>query len=136
VRRAKWIQGNAVRLLENGEEFFPRVFQAIAEATGLVLLETFILQEDKVGIALGDALCACAARGATTVLTVDGFGSPDLSDPFIARLTDAGVRVRIFDPGRPCWASNSTCCAGCTASCSSWTTGWPSWAASISRPTT
>jgi cardiolipin synthase len=99
MRRADWIPGNTVSLLENGEGFFPRVFQVISEATEFVLLETFILQEDKVGRALGDALCACAARGVTTVLTVDGFGSPDLSGPFIDRLVSAGVRVRIFDPG-------------------------------------
>ncbi|MET3382571.1 MULTISPECIES: cardiolipin synthase ClsB [Variovorax] len=99
MRRADWTHGNAVRLLENGEEFFPRVFHAIAQATEVVLVETFILCEDKVGIALAEALCASASRGATTVLTIDGFGSPDLSDAFIARLTDAGVRVRIFDPG-------------------------------------
>ncbi len=98
MRRADWTHGNAARLLENGEEFFPRVFHAIAQATEVVLVETFILCEDKVGIALAEALCA-SARGATTVLTIDGFGSPDLSDAFIARLTDAGVRVRIFDPG-------------------------------------
>jgi len=96
----EWTQGNAVRLLENGEEFFPRVFEALAHARDSVLLETFILAEDKVGIALRDALCACAARGVKTVLTVDGFGSPDLSDDYIARLTAAGVWLCTFDPGR------------------------------------
>jgi cardiolipin synthase len=88
-----------VQLLENGEQFFPRVADAIANAREVVLLETFILLEDKVGIALAEALCACAARGVKTVLTVDGFGSPALSDAFLCRLTSAGVRVRIFDPG-------------------------------------
>lgn len=97
--RANWTQGNAVRLLENGDEFFPRVFEAIGRARRVVLLETFILWEDKVGIALCDALCACATRGVTTVLTVDGFGSPDLSERFMERLVNAGVKVRIFDPG-------------------------------------
>jgi cardiolipin synthase len=39
-----------LRLLENGEAFFPRVFEAIARARHEVLVETFILFEDKVGL--------------------------------------------------------------------------------------
>ena len=31
-RSSRWVPGNHFELLENGEEFFPRVFQAIAEA--------------------------------------------------------------------------------------------------------
>ena len=31
-RRLRWIAGNDFRLLENGEEFFPRVFECIAAA--------------------------------------------------------------------------------------------------------
>ena len=49
---SRWISGNRFRLLENGEEFFPRVFESIAAARHEVLLETFILFEDKVGLAL------------------------------------------------------------------------------------
>ena len=45
----KWIPGNDFRLLENGEEFYPRVFECIAGAKQEVVLETFILFEDKVG---------------------------------------------------------------------------------------
>ena len=44
-----WSQGNRVQLLENGEAFFPAVFAAIEAATAEVLVETFILFEDKVG---------------------------------------------------------------------------------------
>jgi len=95
-----WTHGNAARLLENGDEFFPRVLDAIDGARQLALLETFILAEDKVGRALADALCGCAGRGVRTVLTIDGFGSPRLSEGFLARLSRAGVEVRIFDPGR------------------------------------
>ncbi|HAG21273.1 MAG TPA: cardiolipin synthase B, partial [Pseudomonas sp.] len=44
-----WRDGNRLQLLENGEEFFPRVFEVIAQAKKEVLLETFILFQDKVG---------------------------------------------------------------------------------------
>ena len=43
-----WVPGNRISLLENGEGFYPRVFDSIAAAEHEVLLETFILFDDKV----------------------------------------------------------------------------------------
>lgn len=96
----RWIEGNAISLLENGEEFFPRVFACIANAQREVVLETFILFEDKVGLQLHEALMAAARRGAQVDVTIDGFGSPDLSERFIGSLVEAGVRLHVFDPGK------------------------------------
>ena len=96
---ARWIPGNRVELLENGEAFFPRVFEAIRQAQREVIVETFILFEDRVGNELHAALLAAARRGVRVDLMVDGFGSPDLSPQFIGALTSAGVKVRVFDPG-------------------------------------
>jgi cardiolipin synthase len=99
VSNPRWIAGNRVELLENGEQFFPRVFEAIGQAKREVIVETFILFDDKVGQALQAALRAAAQRGVRVDLMVDGFGSPDLSPEFIEALTSAGVRMRVFDPG-------------------------------------
>lgn len=93
----RWVAGNTFNLLENGEAFFPRVFEVIAAAQHEVLIETFILYEDKVGKALHAALVAAAKRGAKIDVTVDAFGSPDLSDEFVGSLTYLGVRVHVFD---------------------------------------
>jgi cardiolipin synthase len=98
--KSRWIAGNDIRLLENGEEFFPRVFSCVANAQKEVVLETFILFEDKVGLQLHEALVTAARRGVQVDVTIDGFGSPDLSDAFIDSLTQAGVRLHVFDPGR------------------------------------
>lgn len=95
-----WISGNKFNLLVNGEAFFPRVFEVIAAAQQEVLIETFILYEDKVGKALHAALVAAARRGVRIDVTVDSFGSPDLSEEFIGTLTAAGVRLHVFDPAR------------------------------------
>ncbi|MBA3598591.1 MAG: cardiolipin synthase ClsB, partial [Methylibium sp.] len=95
---SRWTDGNRFRLLENGEAFFPAVFAAIEAAEREVLIETFILFEDKVGLALHAALIAAARRGVQVDLTVDGWGSPDLSPAFIEALTAAGVHLHVFDP--------------------------------------
>lgn len=99
----RWTGGNRVALLVNGEEFFPRVFACIAAAEREILLETFILFEDKVGLALQAALLVAARRGVQIDLTVDGYGSPDLSPAFISALTEAGIRVHVFDPSPRLW---------------------------------
>ncbi len=100
---SRWSSRNLFRLLENGEEFFPRVFECIAAARHEVMLETFILFEDKVGLALHAALLQAARRGVQIDMTVDGYGSPDLSAKFISALTQAGVRVHVFEPGPRLW---------------------------------
>jgi len=95
-----WRDGNRLQLLENGEEFFPRVFEVIAQAKKEVLLETFILFQDKVGAELQKALIAAAQNGASVDVTVDGYGSADLHGDFVAQMTQVGVRIHMFDPGK------------------------------------
>jgi len=93
-----WVPGNAIELLENGEQYFPAVFGAIAKARSEVLIETFILFEDKVGLELQRVLIEAARRGVKVDLTIDGWGSADLSRGYVEKLAAAGVKVRSFDP--------------------------------------
>jgi cardiolipin synthase len=92
-----WRHGHRARLLENGEAYFARVFEAIDAAQREILLETFNWFEDKVGIALQQRLIAAARRGVRVHFLVDAFGSPDLSEDFLRALTEAGVQLRMFD---------------------------------------
>lgn len=133
--KTRWHDGHQVRLLENGEDFYPRVFEAIGQARREVIVETFILFEDAVGEALRDALVAAARAGASVDLTVDGYGSPTFSPAFLRTLADAGVRVHVFDRGGRCSACAPTCSGACIASWSSSTASAHSSAASTTRPT-
>lgn len=93
-----WREGNRYTLLENGEAYFPAVRRAIDSATHEVLVETFILFDDKVGQALQQTLIAAARRGVSVDVLVDGYGSDELTDEFIGAMTESGVRFHIFDP--------------------------------------
>lgn len=93
-----WREGNRYTLLENGEAYFPAAFEAIDAAQREVLVETFILFEDKVGRQLQQTLIAAAKRGVSVDLLVDGYGSDVLTPEFIGEMTEAGVRLHIFDP--------------------------------------
>ena len=100
---SKWVSGNQFTLLENGEAFFPRVFECIAAAEREVVLETFIWFNDKVGQDLQAALIAAGSRGVQIDVTIDDYGSPDLPPEFLAALAAVGVRVHVFDPGPRLW---------------------------------
>ena len=99
----RWTAGNRVELLENGEQFFPRVFEAVRTAEREVIIETFILFEDKVGLELQRVLIEAARRGVRIDLSVDGWGSPGFSPDYVGALLDAGVQMRAFDPA-PRWS--------------------------------
>ena len=93
-----WQSGNQIELLENGEAYFPKVFEAMRGAQREILLETFILFEDKVGHELQGILIEAAQRGVKVVVSLDGFGCGELSPGFLGELAEAGVAVQMFDP--------------------------------------
>ena len=94
----QWHGNNRVELLENGEEYVPRVFEAMRAAKSEILLETFIVFEDKVGAELQQILIEAAQRGVRTTVSLDGFGCGELSTGYLSALSDAGVHLQIFDP--------------------------------------
>ncbi|MHC8398894.1 cardiolipin synthase ClsB [Pseudomonas sp. MDT1-17] len=93
-----WQGNNRVDMLENGEAYFPRVFEAMRQAKTEILLETFIVFEDKVGNELQEVLIAAAQRGVRITASLDGFGCGELSTGYLTALSEAGVRIQIFDP--------------------------------------
>jgi cardiolipin synthase A/B len=99
---SEWISGNAISLLENGDEFFPRIIEAIDSARQEVLLETFILLDDPVGRDIQRALLDAAARGVWVSVLVDGYGSHFLSQRYIDEIRDAGIRFDVYHP-QPKW---------------------------------
>jgi len=93
-----WQGNNLVELLENGEAYFPRVFEAMRQAKSEILLETFIVFEDKVGEELQHVLIDAAQRGVRVTASLDGFGCGELSTDYLTALSEAGVHLQIFDP--------------------------------------
>lgn len=88
--------GNNLRLLQNGDEFFPMLIAAIDGARQSVFLETYIFAGDNIGLRVGDALASAASRGVAVHVVVDGFGSADYCDALQARLKPVGVRIAVF----------------------------------------
>ena len=67
--------GNDVRLLVDGDEFYPALHDAIASARDSIHLQSFIIARDATGRELVEHLAARARDGVTVRLLYDRFGS-------------------------------------------------------------
>jgi len=87
-----------VRLLKNGSEAFPAMFQAIDRAGRSVALEMYIVSDDETGREFRAHLISAAQRGVQVMVLVDSWGSWNLPDSFWDGLRLAGGMVRWFHP--------------------------------------
>jgi cardiolipin synthase len=98
-----FIDGNQIKLLRNGEEYFPAIEAAIDSAVHEVYLQTYIYEADATGIRIGNALKNAVQRGVTVNVLLDGFGCKDLSKAYIRELEQAGVKVMFYRPKISPW---------------------------------
>jgi cardiolipin synthase A/B len=98
-----FIDGNQIKLLRNGAEYFPALEVAIDAATREVYLQTYIYEVDTTGIRIGNALKCAAQRGVEVNVLLDGFGSKELPKSYIQELEQAGVQVMFYRPKISPW---------------------------------
>lgn len=92
----QFIQGNQIKLLRSGEEYFPALEAAIDEAQNEIYLETYIYQVDEVGLSIGQSLIRAAQRGVSVYVLLDGFGSQDVPHTYLQSLGLGGVQVMFY----------------------------------------
>lgn len=88
--------GPPIKQYVDGEIAFAAVIAALAKARDEILLETYILRDDRVGANVLDALVAAAARGVRVSVLADAVGSANTKDAFWHTLEQGGVTVRHF----------------------------------------
>ncbi len=98
-----FIDGNQIKLLRNGAEYFPALEAAIDGALSEIYLQTYIYAADATGIRIGNALMRAAQRGVSVNILLDGFGSKDLSSGYVSELEQAGVQVMFYRPKISPW---------------------------------
>jgi cardiolipin synthase len=94
------LPGNEAVALENGENAFPLMLEAIRTARHSVWLSTYIFETDEVGRQFIDALAATAARGVQVHVLVDGIGEWYSWPHAVRLLRHAGVQAARFLPPR------------------------------------
>ncbi|WP_423822602.1 cardiolipin synthase [Salinisphaera sp. SPP-AMP-43] len=103
-RLSAWpvVEGNRVEMLNNGNEAYPQMIEAIDAATGFVYLTTYIFETNQAGRRFIDALARAAVRGVDVRVLIDGVGEwyalPGRRP--VRMLEDVGVTVARFLPPR------------------------------------
>ncbi|MEP7186748.1 MAG: phospholipase D-like domain-containing protein [Rhodanobacter sp.] len=99
------LPGNDIRPLQNGEEIFPAMLEAIRGARRSITFETYIYWSGSIGREFADALKERASAGIPVHVMLDWAGSVKMDDQLLDELTNAGVEVEHYHPLR--WYSMS-----------------------------
>jgi len=90
--------GNEVRLYQNGDEIFPPMLDAIAQARDSVHFSTYVYYAGRVPDQFASAFEAAARRGVTVRVVLDRNGAKKISPQRILDMRRAGCDVRWFRP--------------------------------------
>lgn len=92
------VQGNQVTALQNGNEIFPAMLQAIRSAQTSITFETFIYWSGEIAESFSQALSERAREGVPVSVTIDWVGSNKMEQSLLDSMQKAGVRVYRYRP--------------------------------------
>ncbi len=102
VRRNRVLRGNRLRLLVDGDDYYPELLDAVSAAESSIHLQTFIFGTGRMPERLRDALSEKAADGVEVRLLYDRFGSTRAHlTNFFRPARRAGVRVKSISQANP-----------------------------------
>src|SRR5688572_7153191 len=90
--------GNRIETLVNGDEIFPAMLKAIAEARSTINFATYIYWSGQIAEAFADALSERARAGVRVNIILDFVGSLEMDERLIRQMEAAGVRLIQFRP--------------------------------------
>lgn len=97
-------KGNDIELLIDGEQTFREIFRAIASAERYLLINFFIVKNDRVGTKFQQALIERARAGVRVHFLFDEIGSHKLPEAYLREMREAGIRCHSFGVNRHWWS--------------------------------
>lgn len=94
------LEGNKIVGLNNGDEIFPAMLDAIRSAKTTVLFETYIYWSGDIGRRFADALLERARAGVKVHVLVDWVGSAKMDESLVAEMERGGIEFKRFQPLR------------------------------------
>ncbi len=88
---------NRVELFHGGRQFFEALFAAIRSAEHTILLEYYLIHNDRLGSGLADELAAAVQRGVTVRLIYDYIGCLDTPASYFKNLSKKGIKLFPFN---------------------------------------
>ncbi len=102
--KPKFEGGHSIELLRGGDDLFPAMGTAIAQARRTIWLATYIFHDDAVAQTLALLLAEAARRGVQVRVVVDGFGSKATLAAIREWMAPAGVELAVFRPIDRWWS--------------------------------
>ncbi len=87
------LPGNRILALQNGDEIFPAMLDAIRNASATITFETFIYWSGSVGDEFAAALIERARSGVRVHVMLDWVGTSKMPADLATRMTGAGIEV-------------------------------------------
>lgn len=91
-----FVEGNELRLLNSGGEYFPALEAACDAAASEIHLQIYIFEDDATGRRIADVLMRAAQRGVAVHLMLDGFGSRNLKPALLEAMQNAGIHILTY----------------------------------------
>lgn len=92
--------GNRINLLNNGDEFYPAMLEAIVSARTSITIEAYVYWEGEVGRQFAQALADKARSGVSVKILLDAVGSASIGDDILRTLESSGCQVVWYNPIR------------------------------------
>ena len=96
ISRFGLVGGNTIRLLKGGDETYPAMLEAIRRAKRSVALQSYIFDNDQIGVQIAQALIDAHARGVEVRVLIDSVGSRYSRPPITGLLHRAKVPTALF----------------------------------------
>lgn len=97
---APFLAGNSLKLLRNGDAFYPEMLEAIRSAQSSITIEAYIYWAGGIGYEFADALAKRATEGLSVRILLDAVGSSSIGREILKRLEEGGCRVAWYNPIR------------------------------------
>jgi cardiolipin synthase len=95
-----FVGGNSLAVLNNGDEFYPAMLDAIADADASITIEAYIYWQGEIGMTFARALAAKAREGVRVKILLDAWGSASIGDEIVRTLEQAGCQIAWYNPLR------------------------------------
>ncbi len=93
-----FMSGNRINILNNGDQFYPAMLEAIGQSRDTITIEAYIYWAGDIGMKFADAIAEKARSGVTVKILLDAVGSPNIGDRILEKLESSGCQVRWYHP--------------------------------------
>ncbi len=98
---ARFVAGNRIDVLLNGDETFPAMLRAIAGARRTITFEEYFYEKGQIADDVANAIAERCAHGVKAHILLDGFGASGIRHELVANMRRSGCEVEWFGGLKP-----------------------------------